>query len=147
VDLAHSEFALVVVPTPASDGRTRLRFTPEVAHGHAAVLPTPTQDRSAWMFQKQQSVERYEPLSWEVTLAPNEHAIISGCFDRPETLGHLCFIRTEEIPPRQRLLIIKACRPSFASAEGAPPLGTSTPGQSPPLALQAALTTFRGVSP
>src|SRR5262249_22039691 len=90
-DLEQAECTLLVVPTLTPDGRTRLRFPPEVQHGQAAVLPHPTQDRTAWMFQKQQPTESYPTLNWEVTLAPNEYVVMGGRFDRPDTLGHQAF--------------------------------------------------------
>jgi hypothetical protein len=148
VDIENADFALSVVASALPDGRTQLRFTPTVSHGDAAVMPTPTSDRTAWMFQKQQANETYPRLSWQVTLDANEHAIVGGRFDRPETLGFQSFIRATESPPRQRVLIIRVGRPNA---------GTATDGQieptevqrdgAPPIALQAALTTFRGVAP
>jgi hypothetical protein len=147
-ELEQAEFALVVVPTPAPGGRTRLRFTPEARHGQAAVLPTPTFDRSAWMFQKQQPSESYQSLSWEVTLGPNDYAIVGGRFDRAETLGRQSFVRSEETPPRQRLLIIRAARQASGVVnDGVPRPDDWTASKSPPLALQAGWTTFRGVCP
>lgn len=146
--LEQAEFALLVTPTPMSEGRTRLRFTPEVVHGQAAVLPAPTLDRTGWVFQKQQPTEAFQNLTWEMTLGANEHAIVGGQFDRFETLGNQCFIRPSESPPRQRLLVIRAVRPTTSMpSESAMPFGMNNTRQSPPLALQAAWTTFRGVSP
>ncbi len=147
-ELENAEFSLLVVPSPSSDGRTRLRFTPEVVHGKSAMLPTPSGDRSSWMFQKQQPGQEYASLSWDVTLAMNEHAIVGGRFERLDTLGRACFIRPDEKPPRQRLLIIRASRPTTAIAQDTFHLtNASTEKLSPPLALQAAWTTIRGVSP
>jgi hypothetical protein len=146
--LDQTEFAFVIVPTPAAEGRTRLRFMPEVAHGQAATLPAPTLDRTAWMFQKQQATESYPALAWDMTLSPNEFAVVGGQFDRPNTWGQVGFIRPDESPPRQRLLVIRAARPSPSVVpDSMLSAGSGSLRRSPPLALQAAWTTFRGVSP
>jgi hypothetical protein len=144
VSLEQAECALVVVPTLTADGRTRLQFTPEIPHGQATVMPQPTADRSTWMFQKQQATETYPALSWEVTLEANEFVIVGGQLDRPDTLGHRCFVRGEEAVPRQRLLVIHTARLAAAPPadnDGNPgeAEGASSFDRALPLALQAAL--------
>jgi hypothetical protein len=150
VVLEQAECTLVVVPTLTPDGRTRLRCTPEIPHGHVTVGPQPDHDRTLWMLQKQQPTESYPALSWEVTLAANEYVIVGGRFDRPESLGHQCFIRTGEAVPQQRLLAIRTTRPAATTA-GEPPSTSADEGRalgrSLPLALQAAWTTARGSEP
>lgn len=140
--------SLVVVPSLTREGRTRLHFTPQIQYGQAALLPQPAADRSGWEMQEQRPTERYDALSWDVTLASNEYVVIGACFDKPDTLGHQSFIRRDEVTPLQRLLVIRTARQQ-------PELNQDlTPGspeeeafrRSPPLAYQAAYTATRGHS-
>jgi hypothetical protein len=150
VELAQAECTLSVVPTLTDDGRTRLRFTPVVPHGEAALLPGPARDRTGWELRQQQPKETYAELSWEVTVGANEFIVVGGRADKPGTLGHASFLRPDESIPVQRLLVLSAGR----SAEGLPadgasegPAEFSLMSKSPPLAVQAALTGARGVRP
>jgi hypothetical protein len=150
VKLDAAQCVLTVTPTLTSDGRTRLVFTPQIQTGQKAQFYRPAPDLSGWMYGDQQSAERYPGLSWEVTLDPNEYVIVGPCWDRPDTLGHQCFIRLDEPAPRQRLLVIRTGRtvPGVA-AETAPDEVEQTPpsDRSPPLACQAAQPTARGSAP
>jgi hypothetical protein len=148
VNLEQAECVLVLVPSLAADGRTRLQLTPEIRHGPAALMPYPTADRSRWMVQKQQPTESYPDLGCEVSLAAGEYLIVGGRIDRPETLGYQAFVRGEEATPRQRLLLIRTARPASGSvADGnTAPTGTEADPafeRSPPLALQAVLSSHR----
>jgi hypothetical protein len=148
VNLEQAECALVVVPSLASDGRTRLQFTPEIRHGQAALMPYPTPDRSSWIVQKQQPTEAYPDLGWEMSLAADEYVIVGGRLDRPETLGHQAFLRGEEVVPRQRLLMVRVSRPApvpltDADTTQAGTAPDSSLERSPPLALQAVLSSSR----
>jgi hypothetical protein len=140
VDLEQAQCLLVVVPSLTGDGRTRLQFTPHVQSGKARHFFGPAPDRSGWLFQEQQPVERYSTLAWEVSLAPNEYVIVGACFDRADTLGHRCFIRPDENAPRQRLLVIRTGRviAGVASENALSETVDDSTGRSPPLALQAA---------
>jgi len=140
VRLKQAECTLVVVPSVMPGGRVRLRFTPEVLHGQPLVLPQPA-DRAAWVLGKQQPTESFAGLSWEVTLAPNEYVVVGGRYDRPETLGHAFFIRADETPPRQRLLVIRTARPAAAWLPDPSTAAESSGSHAPPLALQAAWPT------
>jgi hypothetical protein len=134
---------LVVTPALAPDGRIRLRFTPQIQNGKPQELYGPAPDRSGWLYQHHQAVEKYPNLAWEVLLAPNEFVVIGARYDRPGTLGHRSLIRRDDPLPRQRLLVIRTAR------TGSPPPETATaPAPSAPaLALQAAWPASRGASP
>jgi hypothetical protein len=148
VQLEQADCALIVIPTLTPDGRTRLHFTPEIQHGKSAFLPQ-SADRSTWILQKLQPTETYQSLAWDVTLAPNEYVVVGGCYDRVHTLGHQCFIRTEETTPRQRLLVIRTSRPAVGLTNDASVAADddSPARQAPPLALQAAGSRVRGTAP
>ncbi|HXG12002.1 MAG TPA: hypothetical protein VNK04_19770 [Gemmataceae bacterium] len=138
VELEQALCTLLVVPTLTNDGRTRLRFTPQLRHGETALLPRPTADRSgtySWALREHRPTEAYPNLSWEVTLAPNEYVVVGGRFDRPETLGHRFFVRSDEPNPVQRLLVIRTSRAAPGLADDGDSLS-----RSPPLALQAQLS-------
>lgn len=146
ISLEQAQCTLEVVPTLGSNGRVQLRFLPQVQHGTAALLPRPAPDFSGWTFQQERPTERYPGLGWEVTLAPNEYVVIGARLDRPHSLGHQCFVRTDESAPVQRLLIIRTG--SASGEDPATPVIADQPSnmRSPPLACQAAWSTVRGTS-
>jgi hypothetical protein len=144
VTLDQAEFNLDVVAKLTPDGQTRLHFVPVVKHGEVAQVIRPAADRSGLMMQTERPAKRYECLDWEVTLAPNEYVVIGGRYDLPETLGHACFVRRDEAPPVQRLLVIRTAR----AAPVETPIEDGTDHWVPPLALQAQWTaTARGTAP
>lgn len=141
VTLENAQCVLTVVPSLTSDGRTRLHFTPEVQHGESQQQPRPLADRSGWEMNKERPAEKYPALGWEVTLAPNEYIVVGARYDRPQTLGHRCFVRKDTTPPVQQLLVIRTTRPT----EGVVPETTAAfAGRVPPLAFQATSSTIRG---
>lgn len=145
INLEQAQCTLEVVPTLGKDGRISLRFLPIVQHGKAALLPRPAQDFSGWAFSNERPSERYPGLGWEVTLAPNEYVVIGGRLERPHSLGHQCFVRTEEAAPVQRLLVIRTGTATPAPVASSPGIESADAPRSPPLACQAWITT-RGKS-
>lgn len=148
VNLEQAECTVEVVPTLAADGRTTLRFVPQVQHGAANLMPKPAADRSGWILTQDRPTERYPQIAWEVSLAPNEYVVVGGRFDRPGTLGNQSFVRTGEQPAMQRLLVIRTSRPGQALDEPAPQIAAEEVPRrrAPSLASQAALTATRGTS-
>lgn len=145
---AKAQCTVEVVPTLTPDGRCRLRFVPQVFHGETSLLPRPAADMSGWILKEERPTERYEKLAWEVTLSPNEYVIVGGRYDRPGTLGQQFFIRPNEQPPVQRLLVIRTNRASMDtdSSSITPNSEDGYVPELPPLASRAALTTARGSS-
>lgn len=143
----QAQVTLEVVASMSRGGRTRLQFTPLIQHGEATLEPRPAPDRSGWILQEQRPADRYPHLAWDVTLPSNEFVVVGASFDRPGTLGHESFIRKEETPPVQRLLVIRTNRTSSDPAFGTGSGGTEAQwAPCPPLACQAAWTTVRGTS-
>jgi len=147
LSLEQAQCTLEIVPTLTADGRTTLRIVPQVFHGETKLLPKPAADLSGWMLQEERASERFADLTWEVTLAPGEYLIVGGRFDRPQTLGHQCFLRGDERTPMQRLLVIRTARADKGVDEPFSPLATEgANGFTPALANHAAHTTVRGSS-
>lgn len=142
IQLPKAQCQLEVIPSLTADGKVRLRFVPVVHHGATNLVPKPAPDRSGWLLVQERPTERYEDMAWEVTLAANEYLVVGGNFDRPETLGHQCFLRRDEPTPVQRLLVIRTGQtlqeiPSPHTVANGPPKAAS-------LACQAAWTKARG---
>jgi hypothetical protein len=138
VEFAQAQCTLVVVPTLTSDGQTRLKFTPQVEYGEASRLPLAKADRSgtySWLLGDGRPKQTYPDLSWEITLDPNEYAVVGGRLEQPGTLGHQFFIGSDEPAPVQRLLVIRTGRGRPGLIDDDP-----QPNQSPPLASQAAMS-------
>jgi hypothetical protein len=148
VTFERAQCMLEVVPALAADGRTRLHFVPVVQHGDAKLLPRPTPDHTGMLLQQARPTERYADFGWDVTLAPNEYVVIGARLDRPDTLGQACFLRSDEQPPVQRLLVIRTGQATLPDDAQAPATAENPAGVwSPPLASQAAWSVVRGVSP
>ena len=108
----------------------------------------PLADRSGWTLQLQQPTEAYAALGWEVSLAPGEYLVVGARFDRPGTLGHEAFVRTDEPAPVQRLLFLRTARPGAVLDLGLPSAASDgTSSRPPPLALQASWSSVRGTCP
>jgi hypothetical protein len=142
-DLETVQCRLEIVPQLTDDGRIRLQFTPHVQHGARAVTFAARQDPSGalrWDRHEDQPDETYSQAGWELTVIPNEFVLVGTSLKRPGTLGQACFLGgVDDDAPVQRLLVVRANR---TLAELVP---TDVPlGPSPPLALRASMTTFRG---
>lgn len=145
VSLDQAQMVVTVVPALTPDGKVRLQFTPVIHHGEPALVPRPAADRSGWVLQECRPTERYDQLAWEVTLAPNEYVVIGTGFDRQETFGHQAFVRPDEVPPVQRLMVLRTTRGPGDLGEQ---IGEETiSGKALPLAIQAALPDARGIAP
>jgi hypothetical protein len=123
---------LQVTPTLTPDGAVKLAFLPLVQHGAKSLWALPGE--GGLSLAGQRPAERYPALSWEVTLAAGDFAVVGARFEKAGTLGHVCFVSTDGAKPVQRLLVLRASR----SAAPAPPPDAT------PLAYQAAVATVRG---
>lgn len=150
VVLEQAQCNLVVTPTVLAEGRTRLRFVPQVKYGQTQLQTwKPNSERSGWSMQMEQPTENYPHLAWEVTVAPNDYLVIGVRYDRPETLGYQAFVRREEAPPVQRLLVIRCSRLQTLDSwsELATSEQTGEPHTPPPLVVQARYSSVRGTQP
>lgn len=142
IELVQAEHQLKVEAELTDDGRTKLRFTPQVKHGEFSLeLWKPRPDRSGWMLQPNRPTEVWSSLAWEVTLAPGAYLVIGGRYDREATLGHESFVRRDEAAPVQRLLVIRTSRPSQSQAKDTT---KNRRKHVPTIAEQATLSTVRG---
>ena len=83
--------------------------------------------------------ETYPQMSWDAELALNEYLIVGGRYGWTETLGHQFFVRPDEVPPAQRVLVIQMGAAPPETPPGAPAPGQAgTPSRSAPLAYQTA---------
>ncbi|MCI0458684.1 MAG: hypothetical protein L0Z62_17135 [Gemmataceae bacterium] len=146
VALDQAQAFLVAVPFVNGDGRTRIKFTPQLQHGqeHQEFQPGP----DGWSLVYRRHRRIFTDLGWEVTLAPNEYLVISTFLDNPHSLGHQCFVNQDDQPPMQRLLLIRTTCPAPDHPEETPdtPADASS-SSSAPLALQANWVTMRGSRP
>ena len=142
IEIKNALCTLELTPSLADDGRVRLRFLPRVGQGSSGGLRGISPQSINWLAKQQKPDETFEQLAWDVSLLPNEYIVVGGRYDRPNTLGHACFIRTEEVNPIQRLLVIRVTRLQPESTFD-PADQMESVHQSPPLALQAAWTISR----
>jgi hypothetical protein len=143
VALDHADCKLVVTAARGPDGKTVLHVTPEVQHGDAENVYRVDEKAGSFLSQPERPTKNYPHMGWEAELARNEYLVIGGSYERSESLGHQFFVRPDESPPVQRLLVIQ-----MGAAQGQTPLPALAPSggaaaRSAPLALQAA----RGSAP
>lgn len=143
VALEQAEVMLAVVPSLTVDGQVRLEFTPQVESGERRLVPGAADDHSRMVLRAQRDLNRYPTLNWEVSLAPNEYVVVGARYDRPGSLGYQAFVRGDEAPAVQRLLVIRTCR----TAPDAPDEGDDAPGRAPPVASQASSSAVPGRGP
>jgi len=142
VKLTAAQFGFAVVPARTPDGRIRLTFTPQAAHGGRSFFVQPAEG-DGWSIAGSRPVEKYTDLSFEITITPHEYVLIGSKYDCKDTFGHTFFIGPSGDRLVQRLLVIRG-RP-----QGEPPVDFdwatgARPVSGTPLAYRAARTA-RGV--
>jgi hypothetical protein len=148
VDMASAQPVLEIIPTITEEGNVRLQFKPQIEPGGL-----PSQRLSGlplWMVLTQRPTRKFENLSWQVTLQPNEYVVIGGRLEQTESLGQCCFLGLNEPRPVQRLLVIRTARvlPEVPLDDPTRPREeVESLKQTPPLALRAAWPTVPGSSP
>jgi len=116
VVLDQGQCALNIVPSLTNDGRTRLKFTPQVLYGGAAPDVQVAPDRTGYLYQCKRPSKTYDALSWEVILAPNQYLVIGTHSDEntpedvPQSLGNQCFLVENDRTYGQRVLVIRSTR-------------------------------------
>jgi hypothetical protein len=105
--IERAQCALQVTPTLMADGGVKLAFVPVVQHGVRSVWSIPTGDDD-----QATPADSFPALAWEVTAAAGEFVVVGAQFDKPDTLGHACFVDLEGAKPVQRVLAIRAVRPA-----------------------------------
>jgi hypothetical protein len=108
----------------ASEGRTRLKFTPQVLYG--ARMPDYQVDPKlgSWQLEFKRPSKDYPELGWEVTLGPNQFLVIGSHFDSssdenaPQTLGSQFFIQENGRTFVQRMLVLRTVRGGEGEGKG-----------------------------
>jgi hypothetical protein len=146
VSLEQGQCQLTVVPTPGKNGQVVLRCTPQVRYGETRHVPWAVPEEGGYLLQPQKPTRAFPELAWEVTLAPDEYVVIGARTDRPGTLGYHCFVRPDERPAVQRVLVLRA----GPMQRDVPPEGVADAEteerlqRCPPVAAQASWSTARG---
>jgi hypothetical protein len=129
VELQQAECRLQVLPHLDGENKVRLEITPMVRHGDQQKMPRAVQDPDGsrrWDVQVRRPEEVYGWMSWTLSLAPGDYAIIGGHMDRPESLGRRMFLFTQAEAPVQRVVVLRAMRSGGPTAnkkrEGPQPL-------------------------
>jgi hypothetical protein len=116
VTLDQAQCALTIMPSHTSDGRTRLKFTPQVLHGDHMPEYQVDSERKGFVYECKRPTKAFDALSWEVNLAPNQFLVLGTYFDEnadegdPQSLGNCCFLIDNGRTFTQRLLVIRTTR-------------------------------------
>jgi hypothetical protein len=133
VTLDQAQCTLAVVPMLTDDGRTRVKFTPQIVYGAQVQDYQVAPGRTGWEYEYKRQSKSYDALSWEITLAPNQQVLIGTFFDPDladeddESLGNQCFIQDNGKMAMQRLLVIRTTRGSAAGMPGQGAVQALTP--------------------
>jgi hypothetical protein len=125
VILDQGQCQFVIEPVPASEGRTRLKFTPKVLYGSGPV-PEYQADKAGWSIQYKRPSQSYPEAAFDVTLASNQVLVIGTPFDEdaddtaPRTLGSQCFLQENGHGYMQRLLVVRVTRGSDETSSWTP---------------------------
>jgi hypothetical protein len=123
----QAQCELLIEPSLTADGKTRLRFTPQVKYGEAMTTIEAAPESSSWEIQVKKPCHSYPEVSWEVTLAPNEWLVIGTHLGQTQSLGYQSFVNEEGATPIQRLLVLRTNRgPTRNDSDGDVP---TTAGQ------------------
>jgi len=132
VFLDQGQCTLTIMPSLTNDGRTRLKFTPQILYGSQTPDFQVASDGKGWIYQCKRPSKSYDALSWEVTLAPNQYLVIGTHFDAsapedvPQSLGNQCFLQENGRIFTQRVLVIRTTRgKEAAKPTSAQPLATA----------------------
>lgn len=147
VHLDNAQAFLIIAPTLTSDGKTRLRFTPQIQYGECTTQITPSPEHSRWQFDYERPKKTFAELSWHVTLPPNAYLLIGASVEDSGTLAYQSFAPLVGMMRKQRLLVVRTSR-ALGESEGASSDQTAAQasGSSVPLVLLAggAKTKVRG---
>jgi hypothetical protein len=121
------------------EGRTLMKFQPQVQHGSHSLQIRPNVDRSDWSVKQGRPEEKFPQLAFEVPLGITEYVLIGGISNRPHTLGYACFVQNEEDPPARYVMVIRTVKlkPEVLQIPTEPSGTVRALGSPPPLALQS----------
>lgn len=103
--LSKAQGIFGVQATPETDGRVRLKLTPEIQHG---------ENKSRWV--RSEGALRIEPgktkrvfdeMTFETVLSPGQMLVLSTMTNRPGSLGHKFFTRSSTGKTEQTLMVIR----------------------------------------
>jgi hypothetical protein len=145
VAIDQARYVLDVSAAFDTQGRTKLTFTPKVETGEQVLPFVADPLNSGWRIRVERASKKYEDLSWDVTLAPNQFCIVGARLDRERTLGQTAFTEIRSDAGIQRLLVVRNCRSvTAAEANQVNPDELVQSDKAMPLALQAAQPVSRG---
>jgi hypothetical protein len=141
VEMMNAQTGFEITPTLTPDGSVCLQFKPQI---RAAGSPAQrSSNLPLWMVLTQRPTRKFDNLTWDVILQPNEYVVVGGRLDQNGSLGHRTFLDLDEAKPVQRLLVIRTARvlPALPLDDpGRPREELEALKQRPPLALQAAMS-------
>jgi hypothetical protein len=139
----QAKFVMNFTPVHGDGGRVSLKCVPEVEYNDKKRWTPIGAAGEAWAEQK--PLERYQSLSFDVTLSPREFLVIGADFNRGDWLGNQMFTDTRGNLKVQRLLIIRTGH--LATVDTNRPLKTASKDEVIPLASQAEISAVRGSGP
>jgi hypothetical protein len=147
VALDQAQFVVEVVPTPADNGKIRLRFAPKVQHGEKVPELRPAADGFDWIFERSLPTKQFPTLTWDVSLAVDEFIVVGANSELPQSLGDRAFIQLDRSRLVQRLLVLVLRSNGSGGNEVATLEDLARRSHGPPLAEQATVSAVRAHGP
>ena len=148
VEFERAKLQLEISAALVRQGKTKLRFLPRVEHGEAVQQIRPAADLNGLVMLVERPSKAFPELTWEVSLSPNEYLVIGALAPADDNFAAQAFVRDDERPAVQRLLVIRTSRTAPSDDLQPASLEDFARAQTAmPLALQATLTSARAVSP
>jgi hypothetical protein len=140
--LTQAQCQFEVVASIADDRKIRLHFTPQIRHGKPRVERQVTCDSDGslrWSLLRSEQLQRFESLSWDLTLGSQEYVVVGARLDPADSLARAFFLPYGKHAYVQKLLVL---RPGVLTDSRT---SQSTFQHAPPIALQASRTPPRGL--
>lgn len=89
-----------------TDGRVRVRLTPQIEHGQPRTRITGQHEQAAWLLETSRDRQEFESLEIDVTLAPG-HWLVIGATDDARGLGEAFFADSQGRAKSRYVLLIR----------------------------------------
>lgn len=111
-EIRDAQGYLYLTPTITGDSGVTLEITPQIEYGPRQQKRVPTADLAGWQLRSERETKAFPELRAAVTLANGEYALIGAFPDPGATLGRKLFLKENQNPPRQTLLLVRVVRPN-----------------------------------
>lgn len=111
-EIRDAQGYLYLTPTISGDSGITLDVAPTIEYGPRQQKRVPTADLAGWQLRTERETKAFPELRATITLTSGEYALIGAIPDQGATLGQKLFLKDEQDPPKQTLLLVRVVRPN-----------------------------------